>query len=91
MKALRSSEYKPAVDWDTVDDEELIKEYLEKATPDRVYAMLEALYRGHSIDKVSEITGIHKWYVERYARISNSAKLETENSIVETVGSNPNI
>ena len=84
MKALRSSEYKPAVEWDTVDDEELIKEYLEKATPDRVYAMLEALYRGHSIDKVSEVTGIHRWYVERYARISNSARLEMEDSIVET-------
>ena len=46
MKAMRSSEYKPAVDWNTVEDEELIKEYLEKATPDRLYAMLEALYRG---------------------------------------------
>ncbi|MFL2521457.1 MAG: carbamoyl-phosphate synthase large subunit [Halobacteriales archaeon] len=84
MKAMRSSEYKPAVDWDTVEDEELIEEYLKRATPDRLYAMLEALYRGHSIDKVSEVTGIHKWYVERYARISNSAKLEMENSIVET-------
>ena len=83
MKALRSSEYKPAIEWDTVDDEELIDKYLKKPTPDRVYAMLEALYRGHSIEKVSEVTGIHEWYVERYARISKSVKLEIENPIVE--------
>ncbi len=41
LKALRSSEYNPAADFNEIDDAELETEYLEKPTPDRPYAMFE--------------------------------------------------
>ena len=73
LKALRSSEYNPAVDWTTVDDEELESQYLERPTPDRPYAMFEAFDRGYSVEEVVELTGIYEWYVERFGRIADAA------------------
>jgi carbamoyl-phosphate synthase large subunit len=73
LKALRSSEYDPAVDWTTVDDEELESAYLETPTPDRPYAMFEAFDRGYSVEEVVESTGIYEWYVERFKRIAEAA------------------
>ncbi|MDY6819126.1 MAG: carbamoyl-phosphate synthase large subunit [Halobacteriales archaeon] len=73
LKALRSTEYDPAVDWDTVSDDELTAEYLERPSPDRPYAMFEAFDRGYSVAEVVEYTGIHEWYVERYKRIADAA------------------
>ncbi|MFB6112958.1 MAG: carbamoyl-phosphate synthase large subunit [Halodesulfurarchaeum sp.] len=73
LKALRSSEYVPAVDWESVSDAELESEYLETPTPDRPYAMFEAFTRGYSVTDVSDLTNIHRWYVERYERIADAA------------------
>ncbi len=73
LKALRSSEYDPAVDWTTVDDEALVEDYLRRPTPDRPYAMFEAFERGLSVDEVVEHTCIREWYVERYRRIAAAA------------------
>jgi len=73
LKALRSSEYDPAVDWTTVGDEELETDYLERPTPDRPYAMFEAFDRGYSVEEVVELTGIYEWYVERFERIADAA------------------
>ena len=69
LKALRSTEYEPATDLDAVGDDELETQFLAKPTPDRPYAMFEALRRGYDVEAVAELTGIHEWYVERYARI----------------------
>ncbi|MFB6157269.1 MAG: carbamoyl-phosphate synthase large subunit, partial [Haloferacaceae archaeon] len=73
LKALRSSEYTPAVDWDEVDDEALEAEYLATPTPDRPYAMFEAFDRGYSVEEVSELTRIREWYVERFKRVVDAA------------------
>ncbi|MFW6384804.1 MAG: carbamoyl-phosphate synthase large subunit [Halodesulfurarchaeum sp.] len=73
LKALRSTEYVPAVEWESVDDAELESDYLETPTPDRPYAMFEAFRRGYEVDEVSDLTGIHEWYVERYERIADAA------------------
>ncbi|WP_224449021.1 carbamoyl-phosphate synthase large subunit [Haloprofundus salilacus] len=78
LKALRSSEYDPAVDWANVSDEELEAEYLERPTPDRPYAMFEAFERGYSVADVAELTGIESWYVERYGRIVESTVAAAE-------------
>ncbi|SFG52808.1 carbamoyl-phosphate synthase large subunit [Halopelagius inordinatus] len=72
MKALRSTEYEPAADWDEVTDEELEAQYLERPTPDRTYAVFEAFERGYSVDEVVEMTGMKEWYVERYKRVTDS-------------------
>ncbi|XVH32181.1 carbamoyl-phosphate synthase large subunit [Haloferacaceae archaeon DSL9] len=72
LKALRSSEYEPAVDWADVDDDELETDYLETPTPDRPYAMFEAFDRGYAVADVVDLTGIRTWYVERYKRIADS-------------------
>src|SRR6056297_264765 len=74
MKALRSSEYDPATDWDSVDDTTLTSEYLERPTPDRPYAMFEAFDRGYTVEEVIELTGIEEWYVERFKRIADAAQ-----------------
>ena len=73
LKALRSSEYNPAVDWTEVGDETLEQEYLVTPTPDRPYAMFEAFDRGYSVAEVVELTEIREWYVERFRRVAEAA------------------
>ena len=73
LKALRSSEYEPAVDFSEVDDDELEADYLVRPTPDRPYAMFEAFDRGYSVEEVADLTDIHEWYVERYERVADAA------------------
>ncbi|MFW6436569.1 MAG: carbamoyl-phosphate synthase large subunit, partial [Halococcoides sp.] len=74
LKALRSSEYTPAVDFEEVDDETLREHYLERPSPDRPYAIFEAFDRGFSIDEVNALTDIHEWYLERFERIADAAR-----------------
>ena len=74
MKALRSSEYDPAVNWNEVDGKTLEAEYLERPSPDRPYAMFEAFDRGYSVQEIIDLTGIKEWYVERFKRISDAAQ-----------------
>ncbi|AUX07801.1 carbamoyl-phosphate synthase large subunit [Halalkaliarchaeum desulfuricum] len=74
LKALRSSEYDPAVDWEDVNDSELEGEYLETPTPDRPYAIFEAFERGYTIEDLVELTGIKEWYLERFERVADAAE-----------------
>jgi len=73
LKALRSSEYGPAVDWAAVSDEKLESDYLVRPTPDRPYAIFEAFERGYSVEEVVEMTEIREWYVERFKRVAEAA------------------
>ncbi|MFB6184757.1 MAG: carbamoyl-phosphate synthase large subunit [Haloarculaceae archaeon] len=73
LKALRSSEYDPAVDWAEVDDQTLTTEYLQRPSPDRPYAMFEAFERGFDVEDVVELTEIREWYVERFERVAEAA------------------
>ena len=73
LKALRSSEYDPAVDFREVDDEELKGAYLERPSPDRPYAIFEAFDRGFSVEEVVDLTEIREWYVERFKRVAEVA------------------
>ena len=77
-KALRSSEYDPAVDFETVDDETLETEYLSRPSPDRPYAMFEAFDRGYTVDEVIDLTNIHRWYVERFANVAEATAAAAE-------------
>ncbi len=83
LKALRSTEYDPDVDWADVSDDELEAEYLAKPTPDRPYAMFEAFERGYTVDEVQELTGIFEWYTERYKRIADSTRAAQEGDFTE--------
>ena len=74
LKALRSSEYNPAVDFDEVGDDELESEYLVRPSPDRPYAIFEAFLRGYTVEEVVELTDIHEWYVERFEEVSDAAE-----------------
>ncbi|UWG51195.1 Carbamoylphosphate synthase large subunit [Halalkaliarchaeum sp. AArc-CO] len=74
LKALRSSEYDPAVDWADVSDVELEQEHLETPTPDRPYAIFEAFERGYTVDDLVELTGIKEWYLERFERVADAAE-----------------
>jgi carbamoyl-phosphate synthase large subunit len=78
LKALRSTEYDPAVDLSAVEDRVLEETYLKRPSPDRPYAMLEAFDRGYSVAEVATLTGIHEWYVERFGRIAESAREAAE-------------
>ncbi|ADJ14642.1 carbamoyl-phosphate synthase large subunit [Halalkalicoccus jeotgali] len=73
LKALRSTEYVPDVDWGTLSDEDLEEGYLETPSPDRPYGMFEAFSRGYSVEEICELTGIYEWYVERYETIASAA------------------
>ncbi|EMA44655.1 carbamoyl-phosphate synthase large subunit [Halobiforma nitratireducens] len=83
LKALRSSEYEPSVDWEEVSDEELETQYLERPSPDRPYAMFEAFDRGYTTEEVVELTGIFEWYTERYRRIAESTRAAQEGDFTE--------
>ncbi|ELZ46837.1 carbamoyl phosphate synthase large subunit [Halorubrum distributum JCM 9100] len=83
VKALRSSEYDPAVDFDEVGDDELESEYLERPSPDRPYAMFEAFDRGYAVDDVIGLTGIHRWYVERFEKIADGTAAAAEGDFTE--------
>ncbi|ADB62160.1 carbamoyl-phosphate synthase, large subunit [Haloterrigena turkmenica DSM 5511] len=83
LKALRSSEYEPDVDWAEVSDEELEEQYLERPSPDRPYAMFEAYERGYTVDEVVELTGIFEWYAERFKRIADSSLAAQEGDFTE--------
>ncbi|WP_440007834.1 carbamoyl-phosphate synthase large subunit [Halomicrococcus sp. SG-WS-1] len=78
LKALRSSEYDPDVDWSAVSDEELEAEYLERPTPDRPYAMFEAFERGYTVETVADLTDIKDWYVERYQNVADGVEAAEE-------------
>ena len=75
MKALRSTEYTPAAALDAVDEAELVERYLQRPTPDRMFAIIEAFRRGFTVGRVAELTGIHTWYLDR---LQNIATVETD-------------
>ncbi|MDZ5809792.1 carbamoyl-phosphate synthase large subunit [Halorubrum sp. AD140] len=83
VKALRSSEYDPAVDFAEVSDAELETEYLERPSPDRPYAMFEAFDRGYTVDDVIELTDIYRWYVERFENIAEGTAAAAEGDFTE--------
>ncbi|OLZ39797.1 carbamoyl phosphate synthase large subunit [Natrinema saccharevitans] len=83
LKALRSSEYEPDVDWDEVSDAELEEQYLERPSPDRPYAMFEAFERGYTVDEVVDLTGIFEWYTERYKNTADSTLAAQEGDFTE--------
>jgi len=74
LKALRSSEYDPAVDLSEVSDERLETHYLERASPDRPYALFEAFRRGYTVDEIYGMTEIRDWYLERFKRVAEAAE-----------------
>ncbi|PSQ18894.1 carbamoyl-phosphate synthase large subunit [Halobacteriales archaeon QS_8_69_26] len=74
LKALRSSEYVPSVDWTDLSDDELERDYLARPTPDWPYAMLEAFDRGYPVEDVVDLTGVAEWYVERFRKIAEAAR-----------------
>ncbi|WP_417750422.1 carbamoyl-phosphate synthase large subunit [Salinibaculum salinum] len=78
LKALRSSEYNPAVDWSEVDDDELESEWLERPTPDRPYAIFEAFERDYTVEEINDLTEIREWYLERYKRVADAAVAAAE-------------
>ncbi|MHB9285407.1 carbamoyl-phosphate synthase large subunit [Halobacteriales archaeon Cl-PHB] len=78
LKALRSSEYDPAVDWTDVDDAELESEYLERPSPDRPYAIFEAFERGYTVAEINDLTEIREWYLERFQRVAEAAEAAAE-------------
>ncbi|QSX00185.1 carbamoyl-phosphate synthase large subunit [Haloterrigena alkaliphila] len=83
LKALRSSEYDPDVDWNEVGDEELEEQYLARPSPDRPYAMFEAFERGYTVDEVCELTDIYEWYTERFKRIADATVAAQEGDFTE--------
>jgi len=78
LKALRSSEYDPAADFAEVFNDELEEYYLERASPDRPYAIFEAFDRGYSVEELRELTEIREWYLERFERIVEAARAAGE-------------
>jgi carbamoyl-phosphate synthase large subunit len=86
LKALRSTEYEPDVDWAEIDDATLETQYLERPMPDRPYAMFEAFGRGYSADEVAGLTGIKSWYVERYGRVADAASAAAEGDFESAAG-----
>ncbi len=86
LKALRSTEYEPTVDLDSVSDDELANRYLSRPSPDRPFAIIEAFTRGFDAERVHELTGIHLWYLERFNRIGTAIVEAGDGVDVATAG-----
>jgi carbamoyl-phosphate synthase large subunit len=86
LKALRSTEYEPAADWNEVGDDELESSYLKAPTPDRPYAIFEAFEREYSVPEVASLTGIHEWYLERYANVAAATLAASEGEFAAAAG-----
>jgi carbamoyl-phosphate synthase large subunit len=85
LKALRSSEYDPALDWDELSEDELDRELINPS-PDRPYAMFEAFDRGYTVERVVELTDVHEWYVERFANVAAGAAAAQEGDFETATG-----
>ncbi len=83
LKALRSSEYEPDIDWADVSDADLETQYLERPSPDRPYAMFEAFKRGYTVEEICDLTAIYEWYVERFERIADASVAAEEGDFTE--------
>ncbi|AKH98350.1 carbamoyl-phosphate synthase large subunit [Halanaeroarchaeum sulfurireducens] len=81
LKALRSTEYVPSVDWDETDDAELESEYLKRPTPDRPYAIFEAFNRGYTVEEIRKLTEIREWYLERFENVADAAVAAAEGDL----------
>jgi carbamoyl-phosphate synthase large subunit len=73
LKALRSTEYRPAVDVGEL-DEQALEELLVEPSPDRPYAVFEAFDRDYTVEEVADLTGFEEWYVERFGRVAEAAR-----------------
>jgi len=83
LKALRSSEYDPDVDWASVSDDELEADYLETPSPDRPYAVFEAFDRGYTVSEVNDFTNFREWYLERFQNVAEAADAASEGDFTE--------
>ncbi len=52
-----------------ISEDEDIEEELSVPTPDRIFYMKHALKEGYSIEEVSELTGVHPWFISRIKKI----------------------
>jgi carbamoyl-phosphate synthase large subunit len=71
-KALRSTEYDPAVDLRSVGADRLHADFLDRPCPERPYAVLEAFRRGASVADLRARTGIREWYLERFRNLAEA-------------------
>ncbi|MDL0128121.1 carbamoyl-phosphate synthase large subunit [Halobacterium salinarum] len=81
LKALRSSEYDPSVDWATVSDDELAADYLARPSPDRPYAVFEAFERGFTVGDVNDHTGFREWYLQRFQNVAAASAAASEGDV----------
>ncbi|HYE76925.1 MAG TPA: carbamoyl-phosphate synthase large subunit, partial [bacterium] len=60
---------------------------LRNATDERLFAVLEALKRGYSLDKIHSLSGIDRFFLEAFQRISalEAALAETEGQDLATI------
>jgi len=86
LKALRSTEYDPAVDLAAVDDDRLEAAFLERPTPDRPYAIFEAFDRGYPVSALREMTGIREWYLERFRNVARAMEAAGEGDFETAAG-----
>lgn len=56
-------------------DEKEIKKFLETPTPRRIFAVVESMKRGSSVEKIHKVTGIDPWFLYR---IENILKIENK-------------
>lgn len=65
--------------------QEVLK-YIEMATPKRLFAIVEALRQGISIEKIYELSGIDPWFL---SRIKNIVEAEKDVTLRQAQGDNP--
>lgn len=72
-------------DFTFTDDGKDFEHYVNTPTPKRIYAIIKALKKGYSVDKLYEITGIDPWFLYRLESLvkteldfAESKKLDTD-------------
>ena len=59
-----------------------LRNFLNKATPRRIFAIAESIKRGVKIDKIYKITGIDPWFLHRIKNIVDTEKKFLKNKIL---------
>jgi carbamoyl-phosphate synthase large subunit len=63
--------------------EEAIKDSLVKPTPDRMFAIANALYEGVSVQRIYELTGVDPWFLHRINTIVSEEKTLRPDTTIE--------
>ena len=86
MKAVSSLDIKQAVKMRLFTSPEKTMELMKIPNDQRLFAIFEGLFQGMDTDKISELSGYDKFFIEKMKNIANAISTIRPNTIPENMG-----